>query len=142
MLIVSGCATAGRQAGHVSELTVAAGLKRERPLLCKDLKEMDCKNRLRDVFTARLSEVYWAADGQGLTNKCNAHPLECNPELLEQWAMDSHNANVSARAQHEQNVRLENTSAAMKRANEALAPKGQRCRTLPNGLGGFDTVCK
>lgn len=57
----------------------------------------DCSRRFIDMFFARLSERYDAADWSAVDRHCRAYPLECNEALkIERQLVASHNAGVRA----------------------------------------------
>ena len=81
----------------------------------------DCSKRFIAMFVARLGERYTLADWQFVSNKCTAHPIECQTwRNVELWALDSHNTAV---------IRLDEYVCR-------ASPSPSECAACPAGTGG------
>lgn len=146
--LATGCAhgRASSGPGYISQPSVASGLRAERDELCKGLKEKQCGDRMMSLFNQRLTLTYWAADGQGLGARCAAYPAQCTPEVLEQWAIESHNSNLQRLSEQQQRQRMAQASQALGALSRTLSgpPTTVQCVSQPPLVPGgpVNTVCK
>jgi hypothetical protein len=116
-----------------------------------------CSEKFNRAFYARLDELYFMGDPKKVWVKCEAHPVECaRYENIEEWAAESHNANVEASRTQKlsalemwkegrENQEALQKSLALQRIGNAFQQQfrqpAKNCTTTPLPLGGFTTRC-
>lgn len=141
LVLSSACATGGSQAGIVREPGVLPGLMKDKEALCKGLGEKECGDKLYEVFNARLSLTYWAADAQRINLQCKAKVNNCTPPEAEALAIESHNSNIARMRHQEQMQRAQAAAHSLNQLHQQLAPRETKCVTTAFGAQ-LNTTCR
>lgn len=118
---------------------------------CADKTTEQCQELYQREVEVALGDRYWAADWNGIAKRCNEEAPRCEDALqYERDLLGSHNTRVLIEASNKE-MAIEATRDAAHRADRARAANAGYefialfdrpvCRSYPNILGGWTTVC-
>jgi hypothetical protein len=125
---------------------------RYREKKCADKTTEQCQVLYQRDVDIALADRYWAADFRSVAKRCDAEAPRCeDPLAYERDLLGSHNTRVLIEASNKQ-MAIESNRDHAQAADRAHAAAvagevafalhdGPKCRTYPNVLGGWNTVC-
>lgn len=104
--------------------------------ICNGNDDEECRKRRVDMYFARLSERYYAADFGACLNRCDAYPLECKTLVdKERKYIESHNDALMTRWKMQ--MKLEREESRLRAAEAELRRQQQVSDALVNFSRGF-----